>query len=65
MQEQLQVVTAGDGYASQSMLRLHFGLGEDARIDKAVIKWPSRRSQTITAPNVHINKVNEIQEPAP
>jgi hypothetical protein len=49
-QEQLQVVTAGDGYASQSMFRLHFGLGADARIEKAVVRWPSGRTQTITAP---------------
>lgn len=49
-QEQLQVVTAGDGYASQSMFRLHFGLGANARIEQAVIKWPSGRTQTIPAP---------------
>jgi hypothetical protein len=50
--QQLQVVTAGDGYASQGMLRLHFGLGSKARIEKAVIQWPSRRSQTILDPQV-------------
>lgn len=62
VQQQLQVVTAGDGYASQSMLRLHFGLGEDARIDKAVIKWPSGRSQTLAAPKV--GNLHKIEEPA-
>lgn len=49
-QEQLQVVTAGEGFASQSMFRLHFGLGKDAIIEKAIIKWPSGRSQTIPSP---------------
>jgi hypothetical protein len=62
VQEQVQVVTAGDGYASQSMLRLHFGLGENAQIEKAVIRWPSGRSQTITAPKVRM--LHKIEEPA-
>src|SRR5262249_12573093 len=61
-QEQKQVVTAGDGYASQSMLRLHFGLGENAEIEKAIIKWPSGRSQTIEALKVGI--IHKIEEPA-
>jgi hypothetical protein len=34
-------VTAGDGYASQSMLRLHFGLGAAAVVDELTIKWPA------------------------
>src|SRR5437762_2979783 len=29
VQEQLQVVSGGSGYAAQNMRRLHFGLGED------------------------------------
>jgi hypothetical protein len=61
-QEQKQVVTAGDGYASQSMLRLHFGLGENARIEKAIIQWPSGKSQTVVAPKV--NTLHKIEEPA-
>jgi hypothetical protein len=65
LQEQVQVVTAGDAYASQSMLRLHFGLGEDALIDKAVIQWPSRRTQTILGPNVRMHEINKVEEPAP
>jgi hypothetical protein len=62
LQQQVQVVTAGDGYASQGMLRLHFGLGENAWIEKAVIKWPSGRSQTIEAPKVRT--LHKIEEPA-
>ena len=60
-QQQLQTVTAGDGYASQGMLRLHFGLGEDARIEKVIIKWPSGRSQTIEG--LKINSLHRIEEP--
>jgi enediyne biosynthesis protein E4 len=61
VQTQLQVITAGDGYASQGMRRLHFGLGADARIEKAVIQWPSGRSQTIVAPKT--NMLHQIDEP--
>lgn len=41
LQEQVQVVGGGNAYASQNMRRLHFGLGEDATIEKVVIQWPS------------------------
>jgi enediyne biosynthesis protein E4 len=34
-------VRSGDGYLSQSDLRLHFGLGKAARVEKATIRWPS------------------------
>ena len=62
-QEQLQVITAGDGYASQSMFRLHFGLGSNAQVEKAVIIWPSGRTQTIANPKVGI--VHRVEEPGP
>ncbi|HEV3416463.1 MAG TPA: CRTAC1 family protein, partial [Pirellulales bacterium] len=61
-QRQLQVVTAGDGFASQGMRRLHFGLGPDARLEKAEIEWPSGRRQTIVAPKA--NMIHKIDEPA-
>jgi hypothetical protein len=61
VQTQLQVITAGDGYASQGMRRVHFGLGPNARIEKAIIQWPSGRSQTIAAPQ--INTLHKIDEP--
>ena len=34
-------VTAGDGYASQNMLRLHFGLASAARVEELTVKWPA------------------------
>ncbi|HVX13167.1 MAG TPA: CRTAC1 family protein [Pirellulales bacterium] len=60
LQEQVQVITAGDGYASQGMFRLHFGLGENARIEKAIIQWPSGRTQTVM--DVKPNAVRTIEE---
>jgi hypothetical protein len=61
-QQQVQTVTAGDGYASQAPSRLHFGLGESAKIEKAVIHWPSGRTQTLTSPGV--DRLHKIEEPA-
>jgi ASPIC and UnbV/FG-GAP-like repeat len=38
---QLREVSAGDGYASQSTLRLHFGLGEAVSAEELVVRWPA------------------------
>jgi ASPIC and UnbV/FG-GAP-like repeat len=40
-QAQLREVAAGDGYASQSALRLHFGLGEAAVAEELTVVWPA------------------------
>ncbi|MBX9626313.1 MAG: CRTAC1 family protein [Gemmataceae bacterium] len=61
--EQVQVVTAGDGYASQGMFRLHFGLGTGAVVERAVVKWPSGRTQTIPSPAPNV--IHSIEEPGP
>jgi hypothetical protein len=42
-----QEVRSGDGYISQSDLRLHFGLGQTAKADKVVIRWPSGLVETL------------------
>lgn len=65
--QQIQVITAGDGYASQGMFRLHFGLGENAQIVKAVIRWPSGKEQTVVDVEpgmVHHIREAETEEPA-
>jgi hypothetical protein len=41
-------VRSGDGYISQSDLRLHFGLGKSAKAEKVVIRWPSGLVETLT-----------------
>jgi hypothetical protein len=60
-QEQLQEVSGGCGYSAQNQRRLHFGLGKAAKIDKAVIRWPSGREQTIQAPKP--GQVHQVEEP--
>jgi hypothetical protein len=41
-------VRSGDGYISQSDLRLHFGLGKSFKAEKVVIRWPSGLLETIS-----------------
>ena len=36
---------AGDGYASQNMLRLHFGLGDATEVEELIVTWPALLSQ--------------------
>ena len=43
-----QEVRSGDGYVSQSDLRLHFGLGRSNRAEKIVIRWPSGLRETLS-----------------
>jgi enediyne biosynthesis protein E4 len=54
-----QVHSAG-GYLTQSSRVLHFGLGDRARIDRAVIRWPSGQEETIAAPA--LNQLHKVTE---
>lgn len=60
-QVQIQEVSGGSGYASQNQRRLHFGLGKNAKIDRAEIRWPSGRTQTIQTPEARV--LHRITEP--
>ncbi|HEY6181475.1 MAG TPA: ASPIC/UnbV domain-containing protein, partial [Terriglobales bacterium] len=61
-QEQLQVISGGNGFCSENQRRLHFGLGKDPKLEKAVIRWPSGKMQTLDKPAP--NQVLKIKEPA-
>jgi len=43
-----QEVRSGDGYISQSDLRLHFGLGKSQKAKKLIIRWPSGLVETLS-----------------
>lgn len=43
-----QEVRSGDGYISQSDLRLHFGIGKSRTAQKIVIRWPSGLVETLS-----------------
>jgi hypothetical protein len=61
-QQQVQEVSGGSGFAAQNQRRLHFGLGKFPQIQKAVIRWPSGKIQTIDSPAPNENHV--IKEPS-
>jgi hypothetical protein len=44
---QTQEVRSGGSYLSQSDLRLHFGLGAAAKVDRIEIRWPNGNSQIL------------------
>lgn len=58
--EQLQQVSGGAGYSAQNPRPLHFGLGKDPKVEKAVIRWPSGKEQTIPAPAT--GRVHTVEE---
>jgi len=58
----VQEVSGGSGFAAQNQRRLHFGLGRNARLERAVIRWPSGKVQTIDQPAAR--QVHRIKEPA-
>ncbi len=51
-QQQVQEVSGGSGFCSQNQRRLHFGLGKNPQVERAVIRWPSGKTQTIEKPAV-------------
>jgi enediyne biosynthesis protein E4 len=60
-QQQVQEVSGGSGFCAQNQRRLHFGLGRNPQVEKAVIHWPSGQTQTIAHPVV--GQINKIKEP--
>ena len=60
--QQLQELSAASGFCAQNHRRVHFGLGPRPAIEKAVVRWPSGKEQTIDAPEP--GKLHRIKEPA-
>jgi enediyne biosynthesis protein E4 len=44
---QVEEVRSGGSYLSQNDLRIHFGLGKQAKIDVLEIRWPSGKTEVI------------------
>ena len=57
---QVGEVQSGGSYASQRDFRLHFGLGNAARVDRIEIRWPSGTVEAITG--VDANQWIRIKE---
>lgn len=48
--QQVQHVSGGSGFCSQNQRRLHFGVGKNPQLEKAEIRWPSGKVETIEKP---------------
>jgi enediyne biosynthesis protein E4 len=59
-QRQVQEVSGGSGFCAQNQRRLHFGIGKSAEIEKAVIRWPSGKVQTMDKPA--FNEIHKVKE---
>lgn len=60
---QIQVVTAGSGFCSQTDTRVHFGLGDFERPDRVEVRWPSGATQELDASSLEPGQYNVIEEP--
>jgi hypothetical protein len=59
---QLKEVHSGGSYLSQNDLRLHFGLGAHARIDRMEILWPDGSREVINSPAV--DRIDQVRQGA-
>jgi hypothetical protein len=59
---QLGEVISGGSYLSQNDLRIHFGLGDHQRVDKAEVLWPDGRQETLT--NLIADRFYSVREGA-
>jgi hypothetical protein len=58
---QIDEIRSGGSYLSQNDLRLHFGLGSAAKIDRIAIDWPGGVHQV--EENAGVNRIVTIREP--
>ncbi len=61
-QQQAQHVSGGSGFCAQNQRTLHFGLGKNPQVEKAVIHWPSGKVQVLDKPAA--DQLHKVKEPA-
>ncbi len=55
----IREVDGGNGYAGQSSTRLHFGIGQAAKVESVEIRWPGGAVEKVQVP---MNRLSRIQE---
>jgi len=50
-------------YVFQRDPRLHFGLGQESKVDRIEIHWPKPGGQTQVLTNVAVDQILRVQEP--
>ena len=56
----LQYISGGNSFAGQSSSRVHFGLGEMAKIDQIEVRWPAGEREIFT--ELAVDKLQKIVE---
>ena len=59
---QFATVSTASSYLSASDKRVHFGLGNDALVQKVEVRWPSGIRQTLS--NIKPDQILEVNEPS-
>jgi hypothetical protein len=58
--KQMDEVRSGGSYISQNDLRLHFGIGDAARVERIEVLWPSGRKEAFE--NLKANQIFVVEE---
>ena len=58
---QLGIVKASSGYLGSSDPRIHFGLGDESRIDRVEIQWPGGTQQVLEG--LRVDEFRIVEEP--
>jgi hypothetical protein len=58
--KQMDEVRSGDSYISQNDMRLHFGIGSAAKVERIEVLWPSGRKESFE--NLKANQVVVLEE---
>jgi enediyne biosynthesis protein E4 len=58
--KQMDEVRSGGSYVSQNDLRLHFGIGDAKKIDRAEVLWPNGTREAFE--NLKVNQIVALEE---
>jgi hypothetical protein len=59
-QTRLQFISGGNSFGGQSTSRVHFGLGEIAKVDQIEVRWPNGDKEVFG--NIAVDKLQKIVE---
>jgi hypothetical protein len=62
---QIREVDGGNGYAGQSTLRLHFGIGHATRVDALTIRWPDGSHERLSVPINRLTRIHQGETTSP
>ena len=58
----LQELSSGGRFGATNTFRLHFGLGNTAKVDKVEIRWPNKKMTVTTLEGLEVDQAIEVTE---